>query len=110
MGPKKEPGLDLTMKDLEPEPERDEMEKNRIEYHFVDFLDCVRSRNRENLNAEVEGGHMSTSIMLLGNIAYKTGRKLTFDGKTENFVNDKEANTYLSRQVERKPYILPKVA
>lgn len=109
IGPKKEPGLDLTMKDLEPEPERDEMEKNRIEYHFVNFLDCVRSRKREDLNAEVEGGHMSTSIMLLGNIAYKTGRKLTFDGKTENFVNDKEANTYLSRQVERKPYILPKV-
>jgi len=35
-------------------------------------------------------------------------RKLTFDGKTERFVNDDDANTYLSRQIERKPYILPK--
>ena len=108
LGPKKEPGLNLTMKDLEPDTMRDELEKDRIEYHFVNFLDCVRSRKRENLNAEVEGGHMSTSIMLLGNIAYKTGRKLIFDGKTETFPNDKEANSYLKRQVERKPYLLPK--
>jgi predicted dehydrogenase len=109
IGPKKEPGLNLTMKDLDPDPGREEMEKNRIEFHFVNFLDCVRSRRWQDLNAEVEGGHLSTAITHLGNIAYKTGRKLIFDGKTEKFVNDNEANIYLSRQVERKPYVLPRV-
>ena len=107
MGPKKVPGIDLTMKDLEPDPERDEMEKARIEYHFVNFLNCMRSRKWQDLNADVEGGHLSTAIMHLGNIAYKTGRKLIFDGKTEKFIDDKEANSYLSRQVERKPFAMP---
>jgi predicted dehydrogenase len=108
LGPKKQPGLNLEMKDLDPDPVREDYEKNRIEYHFVNFLDCIRSRKREDLNAEVEGGHMSTSIMHLGNIAYKTGRKLIFDGKAEKFVNDKEADSYLFRDKERKPFVLPK--
>ena len=96
----------LTMKDLDPDPMREEYEKNKIEYHFVNFLDCMRSRKREDLNAEVEGGHLSTAISHLGNIAYKTGRKLIFDGKTEKIVNDDEANTYLTRQY-RHPYVMP---
>jgi predicted dehydrogenase len=99
--------MELTKDKLDPDPVREEYEKNVIEYHFVNFLDCMRSRKREKLNSEVEGGHLSTAISHLGNIAYKTGRKLTFDGKTEKFVNDEEANTYLKRTVYRDPYVMP---
>jgi hypothetical protein len=74
----------------------------------MNFLDCVKSRKWQDLIADVNEGHMSTSMMLMGNIAYRTGRKLTFDGKTEKFVNDDEANSYLTRQEYRKPYLLPK--
>jgi predicted dehydrogenase len=98
----------LTVKDLEPDPMREGYETNSIEYHFVNFLDCVKSRKRENLNAEVEGGHYSTALSHLGNIAYKTGRKLQFDGKTEKFIKDEEANNYLSRTKYREPYVLPR--
>jgi hypothetical protein len=45
--------------------------------------------------------------MLIGNIAYRTGRKLIFDGEKEKFVNDKEADAYLARDY-REPWILPK--
>ena len=104
LGTKKEPGPSMTSKDLEVDEDR----KAGIEPHFVNFLDCVRSRKWQNLAADVLEGHMSTSMMLMGNIAYRTGRKLTFDGKTEKFVNDDEANNYLTRQEYRKPYLLPK--
>jgi predicted dehydrogenase len=104
LGPKKEPGPTLTSKELEP----DEYRKEGIETHFVNFLDCVRSRRTQDLIADVLEGHMSTSMMLMGNIAYRTGRKLNFDGKTERFINDDEANSYLSRQEYRDPYLLPK--
>ncbi len=97
----------LTMDDLERDPVQEEYENNKIEYHFVNFLDCVRSRRKEDLNSEVEGGHLSTVLAHLGNIANKTGRKLIFNGKTERFVNDEEANNYLSRREYRSPYILP---
>ena len=97
----------LTKENLDPDPVREEYEKNGIEYHFVNFLDGMRSRKRKDLNSEVEGGHLSTSLSHLGNIAYKTGRKLTFDGTAEKFINDDEANALLKRAEYRQPHVMP---
>lgn len=107
MGTNREPGINLTPADLEPDTYRMELEQARIEYHFVNFLDCVRSRNPKELLADISEGHLSTAMMLIGNIAYRTGRKLIFDGNTETFLNDEEANSYLTRKEYRKPYLLP---
>ncbi len=74
--------------------------------HFQNFIDCVRSRQRERLNCEILEGHMSTALCHLANIAFRTGRKLTFDPMTETFPNDAEANRYLTREY-REPYVLP---
>jgi predicted dehydrogenase len=74
--------------------------------HFQNFIDCVRSRKRENLNCEILEGHMSTSLCHLANIAFRTGRKLTFDPAKEVFPGDAEANRYLTR-VYREPYVVP---
>jgi hypothetical protein len=41
----------------------------------------------------------------LGNIAYKVGRKLTWDAAQEDFVNDAESSKLLSRRA-RKPWDL----
>lgn len=74
--------------------------------HFQNFIDCVRSRRRENLHCEVLEGHMSTALCHLANIAFRTGRKLTFDPVTETFPGDAEANALLGRKY-REPYVLP---
>ena len=74
--------------------------------HFQNFIDCVRSRKRENLNCEILEGHMSTALCHLANIAFRTGRKLTFDPATETFPGDAEANRYLTRTY-REPYVVP---
>ena len=74
--------------------------------HFQNFIDCVRSRRRENLNCEILEGHMSTSLCHLANIAFRTGRKLTFDPAAEIFPGDAEANRYLTRTY-REPYVVP---
>jgi predicted dehydrogenase len=74
--------------------------------HFQNFIDCVRSHKRENLNCEVLEGHMSTALCHLANIAFRTGRKLTFDAATETFPGDAEANALLGRTY-RQPYVLP---
>lgn len=103
LGTKNEPGPKMTIKDLEP----NENEKAGIDLHFVNFLDAVRSRKFQDLNADIHEGYMSTAMMHLGNISYRTGRKLIFDNKTEKFVNDNDANSYLTRKVYRSPYLLP---
>jgi hypothetical protein len=102
LGTENETGPSLKQSDLE----LSEYDKAKIDPHFVNFLDCMRSRRWQDLNADILDGHMSTSMMLMGNIAYRTGRKLIFNGNAEKFVNDDDANTYLTRQY-RHPYVLP---
>ena len=74
--------------------------------HFENFIDCLRSRKSENLRASIEDGHFSTALCHLGNIAYRVGRSVQFDGATERFVGDEEADRFLSRTY-RAPYSLP---
>ncbi|MCC6164278.1 MAG: Gfo/Idh/MocA family oxidoreductase [Acidobacteria bacterium] len=74
--------------------------------HIRNFLDCMRSRQRP--NSDVELGHLSTAMCLLGNVAYRTGRKLTWDADKELCVDDAAANALLTREY-RAPYTLPQV-
>jgi hypothetical protein len=74
--------------------------------HFQNFIDCVRSRKREDLRCEILEGHMSTALCHLANIAFRTGRKLTFDPAAETFPGDPEANRFLTRTY-RQPYVVP---
>ncbi|MBR9997561.1 MAG: Gfo/Idh/MocA family oxidoreductase [Cyclobacteriaceae bacterium] len=101
-GPKNEPGPSKKKSDFAP----DEWENAGIEFHFVNFLDCMRSRKWQDLRADIETAHLSTSMMHLGNIAYRTGRKLVFDGNKEEFVQDREADGFLTREY-REPYVMP---
>jgi predicted dehydrogenase len=77
--------------------------------HFENFIDCVRSRKSENLRAPIEEGHYSTALCHLGNISYRVGRSVKFDGATERFVRDDEADKLLGRTY-RAPYQLPKMS
>jgi hypothetical protein len=74
--------------------------------HFNNFIAALRSGNREDLTCDIEVGHMSTALPHLGNISYRLGRDLTFDGQKEKFVGDREANKMLTRRY-RKPYVIP---
>ncbi|HLN00279.1 MAG TPA: Gfo/Idh/MocA family oxidoreductase [Bryobacteraceae bacterium] len=94
--------------EIYPEPkstlERKQMNTtDATKLHAANFIDCVRSRKPP--NAEVEIGHRSTTVAHLGNIAFKTGKKLHWNTDTEDFTDDREASKLLSRQ-PRKPWDL----
>jgi len=74
--------------------------------HYLNFIEAVRSRKRESLNAEIEEGAASTVLVHLANISYRIGRTVHFDSKTMTCVNDPEANRYLTREY-RKPFVVP---
>ena len=74
--------------------------------HLANFVSCVRSRQRQNQNAEILEGHFSSSMCHLSNIAYRTGRQLNFDSSNEIFIGDEEANHYLTRKY-RHPFVVP---
>ncbi|MBP1599304.1 MAG: iolG 8 [Acidobacteria bacterium] len=94
------PGPSLTLKEVQPPV--DTLEK----LHFGNWIDCIRSRKWQDLNADILEGHLSTAMMHLGNISYRTGRKLHFNPSSEKFVNDEDADTYLTRNY-RPPYVMP---
>jgi hypothetical protein len=56
--------------------------------------------------ADVEIGHRSVSVCHLANITRELGRKLRWNPQQEQFVDDDEANAYVSRP-RRKGYELP---
>ena len=74
--------------------------------HFKNFIDCVRSRKQDQLNAEILEGHRSSTMCHLANISYRLGRSLKFDPATERFVGDEEANKLLKRKY-RAPFVIP---
>ena len=75
--------------------------------HFDTFINALRSGNRADLACDIEVGHMSTVLPHLGNISYRLGREVTFDGAKEKIVGDREADRMLTRKY-RKPYEVPK--
>lgn len=63
--------------------------------HHNNFLNAVRTRQLP--VADIEQGFRSTAPPLLAGIALKTRRRLEWDGTNERFLNDDEANRYLTR-------------
>ncbi len=74
--------------------------------HYANFVNAVRSGKDSELTAGIEQGYYSSALPLLANVSYRVGRELRFNGKTEKFINDKEADAYLTRSY-RKPFIVP---
>ncbi len=81
-----------------------------IEYpHYQNFVDAVRADDPKLLTCDVLEGHLSSTLPHLANISYRVGRALTFDGKTETIVGDKEASALLTRTY-RKGFELPAIS
>jgi predicted dehydrogenase len=76
--------------------------------HFLNFIEAVRARDPKLLTAEIEEGHLSSSLCHLANISYRLEKTLTFDPKTETFPGDQEANALLTRNY-RPPFVVPEL-
>jgi hypothetical protein len=76
---------------------------------FVNFIDVVRSRKREDQLAEIEEGAISTMLIHLANISYRTGRTLYFDPVSYTCKGDPEATAMFTRGEYRAPFTVPEV-
>ena len=78
-----------------------------MDRHLTNFLDCVRTRKRP--NADAHTAHLTCALVHLGETAYRTGRVLQFDPKTETVRDDDEANALLTKEY-RAPWAVPGLA
>jgi hypothetical protein len=76
---------------------------------WANFIQCVRSRKKEDLLAPIEVGHLSAALVHLANVSYRLGRTLNFDPETEQVLADEEANRLLRGDDRgyREPFTIP---
>jgi predicted dehydrogenase len=67
--------------------------------HFANFIAAVRSRRREDLNADILEGHYSSSLCHLANVSYRLGENVAFTRHSRAF-GSSEARETLQRMEE----------
>ncbi|MOA48803.1 hypothetical protein D3C78_1716000 [compost metagenome] len=80
---------------------------NGLERHMDNFVEAILTRNKSILKAPVEAGAHIAILSQMGNIAYRTGKKLYWNKDKRQF-SDKEANEYLVAKYHNG-YSYPKV-
>lgn len=78
----------------------------KVQSHFENFIECVRTRKVSDLRCDILEGHMSTTLAHLANISFRLKRAVKFDPEKETFIGDAEATAMLTRKY-REPYSLP---
>jgi predicted dehydrogenase len=88
------------------DPQLNAPDSQNIKELWADFLKCIKDRSRPVCDIEI--GHRSTTMSLLGMLSMKTGRSVAWDGPNQKILNDPEANKLLKRKY-RSPWKYPEV-
>lgn len=89
---------------LHEDPKLNKPDDQNIRELFADFLQSIKS-GKPSL-CDIEVGHRSTNMSLLGMLSLKLGRSVQWDGDKEQIVGDAQANELLSRPY-RAPWKYP---
>jgi predicted dehydrogenase len=81
---------------------------NGLNNHMVNFFNCLRSRKKEELACSIQAGAHVATVAQMGNIAFRSGEKLTWDDNTKMFSNQAINDKYLMADYHNG-YTLPKV-
>jgi predicted dehydrogenase len=74
--------------------------------HHQNFLECIKTRKLPICDVAI--GHRSATVCHLGNIAVRTGKKITWDPVKEEIVGDAELAKWATKAY-RAPWKLPEV-
>jgi len=75
--------------------------------HTNNFIETIKSRKIENLKAPIQAGAHVATVCDMGNIAYKTGKKIYWDANANKF-DDSDANKLLAAEYHNG-YKIPKI-
>ncbi len=68
--------------------------------HVDNFIAAVRSRRQADLHADILEGHLSSALCHLGNISYRLGEQVPFNGRSQAFGDNREAAETFARTQE----------
>src|SRR5690606_36900898 len=79
---------------------KDPAAPREAESHFANFIDCVRNRTPEKLNAHVLEGHLSSALCHLANVSYRLGEPASFNARSGWFADNEFATDAIGRMRE----------
>jgi predicted dehydrogenase len=77
---------------------------NGLERHTADFIACIKDRDRTPA-CSIESAANTATVCQMGNIAFRTGRKVHWDAEARRFKGDVKANALMTPRY-RAPYRL----
>ncbi|MEL6866446.1 MAG: Gfo/Idh/MocA family oxidoreductase [Bacteroidota bacterium] len=86
-------------------PEKKERAGSDLDQHTLNFVDGMKTGQRPNSSVDI--AHLTAVVAHMGNIAFKTGRKVYWDQAKSMFIDDQMANN-LCKVTYRQPWNLPK--
>lgn len=81
---------------------------NPLVTHMQNFADVIKSRKMSDLNCSIQDGAHVAIVSQMGNIAYRSGKKLEWNAATKRFTDEAINKKYLMKEYHNG-YRLPKV-
>jgi predicted dehydrogenase len=81
---------------------------NGLDKHWENFVSVVKSRKMEDLHCSIQAGAHVATVAQMGNISFRTGKKLTWDKEKGRFTDEEVNAAYLLKQFHNG-YSLPKI-
>ena len=81
---------------------------NGLDKHWENFVSVVRSRKMEELHCSIQAGAHVATVAQMGNIAFRSGKKLEWDAAKERFTDEDINKQYMMKEYHNG-YKLPTV-
>lgn len=69
-----------------------------VDKHMQNFVNVVKSRKLEDLNCSIQAGAHVATVAQMGNIAFRSGKKLEWDKAKEAFTDDEINKKYMMKE------------
>jgi len=79
-----------------------------LEMHMLNFFSAVRSRKKEELNCSIQAAAHVATVAQMGNLAFRSGQKLSWDNAKHQF-SDQQINDKYLLAAYHNGYTLPKI-
>ena len=83
-------------------------EDNGVNLHWLNFTEAIRNNTPEILHCPIEEGAHIATIAQMGNIAYRSGKKVNWDPSKNVFTDDAINKAYFTKTYHNG-YALPKI-
>jgi len=71
-------------------------DQDYLNFHTLNWIDCIRAATPDAVNCGPDTGSVAAINAHMGNVAFKTGRKVYWDKVKGEFIDDQEANNLRS--------------